>query len=56
MISGFPHNVDDICALLGSYTAYTANFLLTFRDNLSAPSLRVKKLILFLPMFINSKF
>jgi hypothetical protein len=30
------------CALLGNYAASSDNFLPTFRDNLSAPSSRVK--------------
>jgi hypothetical protein len=54
--SGFRRDVDEICALLGYCAAYSSNFLPTFRHNLSAPSSRVKKLILFLLIFINSKF
>jgi hypothetical protein len=33
VISGFCHNVDEICALLGYYTALDGNPLLTFWDN-----------------------
>ena len=32
MISGARRDVDDICALLGCYAAYSGNFLPTFRD------------------------
>ena len=35
--SGFHHNVDDICAILGYYAAYSGNSVPKFRDNLSAP-------------------
>jgi hypothetical protein len=38
MISGFRREVDGNCALLGYYTAYSGNFLPTFRDNLSVRS------------------
>jgi hypothetical protein len=34
-ISGIRRKVDEICALLGYYAAYSGNFLPTFRDNLS---------------------
>jgi hypothetical protein len=40
MISGFPRQVDEICAPLGYYAAYSDNSLQTFRDNLSIPSSR----------------
>jgi len=43
MISGFCHEVDIICALLGCYTAYSGNSLPTFQDNLSVLSSRVKQ-------------
>jgi hypothetical protein len=43
MISGFHHNVDEICTLLGYYVIYSGNFLLTFWANLLVPSTRVKK-------------
>ena len=42
VICRFCREVDDICALLGSYAAYGGNFLPTFRHNLSVPSSRVK--------------
>jgi hypothetical protein len=40
--SGFRRNVDDICALLGFYAVCSGNSVPKFRDNLSAPSSRVK--------------
>ena len=40
--SGFRSDVDEICALLGYYAAYSGNYLPTFRDNLSVPSSRTK--------------
>jgi hypothetical protein len=43
MISGLHCNVDDICALLGYYTASSGNCLPTFPDNVSVPFSRVKK-------------
>jgi len=43
MISGFCHEVDEICALQGYYTVYGGNSLPTFRDNLQVSSWRVKK-------------
>jgi len=36
MISGFHHEVDEICVLLGCYTVYGAN------SNLSVPPSRIK--------------
>jgi hypothetical protein len=42
VISGFLRDVDDVCALLGYYAASCGNCLLTFRDNVSVPSSRVK--------------
>ena len=33
LISGFRHKLDEICALLGNYAAYSGNSLPTFRDN-----------------------
>jgi hypothetical protein len=42
LISGFRHDVDDICALLGYYATSCGNCLPTFRDNVSVPSSRVK--------------
>jgi len=35
VISGFLREVDEICAFLGYYAAYSGNSLPTFRDNLS---------------------
>jgi hypothetical protein len=40
LISGFRHDVDEICALLGYYAAYSGNSLPTFRDNLPVLSSR----------------
>jgi hypothetical protein len=37
-ISGFRRKVDETCALLGYYAAYSDNSLPTFRDNLSGPT------------------
>jgi hypothetical protein len=42
MISGFRRNVDEICRLLGYYTASCGNYLPIFWDNVSVPSSRVK--------------
>jgi hypothetical protein len=42
LISGFIRDVDEICGLLGNYTASCGNYLPTFRDNVSVPSSRVK--------------
>jgi hypothetical protein len=42
--SGFRHEVDENCALLGYYAASSDNCLPTFRDNLSVPSSKVKNL------------
>ena len=42
LISRFRREVDENCAPLGYYAAYSGNSLPTFRDNLSAPSSRVK--------------
>jgi hypothetical protein len=33
VISGFRHEVDENCALVGYYAASSGNFLPTFRDN-----------------------
>jgi len=41
IISGFCCKVDEICVLLGYYTAYSGNSLPTYQDNLSAPSSRI---------------
>jgi hypothetical protein len=37
MFSGFRQEVEDICALLGYYAAYSGKSLLSFRGNLSVP-------------------
>jgi hypothetical protein len=42
VISGFRHEVDENCALLGYYAASSGNFLPMFRDNLSVPFSGVK--------------
>jgi hypothetical protein len=42
LISGFCRDVDEICGLLGNYTASCGNYLPTFRDNVSVPSSWVK--------------
>ena len=42
MISDFRRNVDEICALLGSYAMYSDNSLQTFRDDFSVPTSKVK--------------
>jgi hypothetical protein len=43
VISGFRRDVDEMYDLLGYYAALSGNALLTFRDNISVPSSRVKK-------------
>jgi len=43
MISGFHHDVNEIYALSGFYSAYNANSVPTFQDNVSVPSPRVKQ-------------
>ena len=43
VISGFCHEVGEICALLGYYAAYSGNSLLMCRDELCIQSSRVKK-------------
>jgi hypothetical protein len=43
MVSGFRRGTDEICALLGYYTASSGNPLPMFRDNVSVPSSSVKK-------------
>jgi hypothetical protein len=42
VISGIRRDVDEMCALLGCYAALSGSSVPTFRDNLSAPSSRVK--------------
>jgi hypothetical protein len=39
MMSGFPRDVDEICALVGYYAASNGNHLPTFQDNVSVPDL-----------------
>jgi hypothetical protein len=43
VISGFRRKVDEICAPLGYYAAYSGNSLPTYHDNIPVPSSRVKK-------------
>jgi hypothetical protein len=43
VISDFRRDADELCPLLGYNTAVNGNPLSTFRDNVSGPSLRVKK-------------
>ena len=38
-ISGFRHEVDESCALLGYYTVCSGNSLPTFYDNLPVPNM-----------------
>jgi hypothetical protein len=42
LISGLRRDVDELCGLLGNYTASFGNYLPTFRDNVLVPSSRVK--------------
>ena len=42
VISGFLREADEICAFLGSYTAYSDQSLPKFRNNLSVQSSRTK--------------
>jgi len=42
MTSGSRRDVNEICDLLGSYATWYGKSAPTFRDNLSAPSSRVK--------------
>jgi hypothetical protein len=42
LISGFRHDVDEICALQGYYAASCGNSLLMFWDNVLVPSSRLK--------------
>ena len=41
-ITGFRREVHENCVILGYFAANSGNLLLTFRDNLSVPSARVK--------------
>lgn len=43
MISGFRHNEDEICTLLGCYAALDGDSVPMFWENLSVPSSGVKK-------------
>jgi hypothetical protein len=43
MISGFHHDVEEICALLGYYAGQNGNSVLMFWDILPGPFSRVKK-------------
>jgi hypothetical protein len=52
VILGFRRDVDEVCALVGYYTALSGNPLPTFRDNVSVPSSRVKKFFFILDFFI----
>jgi hypothetical protein len=44
-ISGFHHDVDETCALLGGYVACSGNSLRMIEDNLSVPSSRVRYVV-----------
>jgi hypothetical protein len=44
LISGFRRDVDEICGLLGYYTASCGNYLPTVRDNVSVCSFFVNRL------------
>jgi hypothetical protein len=46
VISGFLHDVDVICALLGYYATLSGRSVPMFRDNFSVPSSRVKTFFL----------
>jgi hypothetical protein len=46
VIPSFRLEVDENCALRGYYAMSSCNSLPTFRDNLSAPSSRIKELLL----------
>jgi hypothetical protein len=43
VISGFCHDVDEICTVLGYYTVMSDGSAPTFQDTISVPSSRVKK-------------
>jgi len=45
VISGFCHDVHEICALLGCYAVQSGNSMLMFWGNLSVPSSTVKKFL-----------
>jgi hypothetical protein len=42
LISGFCHDVDEICPVLGYHAAWSGSTVLTFWDNLSVLSSRLK--------------
>jgi hypothetical protein len=44
VISGFHRDIDEICAILEYYAASTSNPSPTFRDNISVPFSRAKKM------------
>ena len=50
VISGFRREVDENCAILGSYAASSGNFLPKFRDTLSVPDLEMGPMIGFLTL------
>jgi hypothetical protein len=50
VISGFHHEVDEKCALLGYYAASSGNPLPTFRDDISVPFIRANN-----PNFLTSQ-
>ena len=54
--SGFRHEVDERCDLLGYYTASSGNSLPTFRDNQSAPFSRVYIATVIYSMIINKQY
>jgi hypothetical protein len=41
-ISVLRRDLNEICALMGFYATQNGNTILTFRDNLSVPSLKLK--------------
>ena len=50
VISGFPREVDENCALLGYYTASSGNLFPTFRDKLLVPSSEFIRLVIFVKL------
>jgi len=52
--SGYHHDVDDNCAILGHYTASSSNFSPMFRYNLSVPSSRVNWPLKMGPFFLST--
>jgi hypothetical protein len=51
VISGFRRKVEENCALLGYYAAYSGDSVPTFRDNLFVPYSGVKNPCYFVPTF-----